>query len=180
MQIDTEKLNEMVTEKVSNELFNMYHDGWKQTIVSRIERQIDAIIEETAHKTIKDTVERITTDAFHTTYQPIDPFGRACGTPTSIAETLEKATRDYWSMKVDRNGNPTNDTYGQKSTRAEHFIAKAMGENIDKTLDQAVIVELAAKVKDAIRSNLRDAIDQKLAAVFNVRTHVDREEGRSK
>jgi hypothetical protein len=70
--------------------------------------------------------------------------------------------------------------YREKSTRAEHFIAKAMGENIEKTLDQAVIVEAAAKVKEVVRSNLRDAIDQKLAAVFNVKTHVDKEEGRSK
>ncbi len=180
MNIDIEKVGELVAQQVSNEVFNAYHDGWSKRIIERVNDRIDALINATATETINARVAKITEDSFFAPYQPVSPFGQPVGEVTTIAASLEKATRDYWLQSVDKNGKPSSSSgYGEKLvSRADWFIAKAMGQTIEETIDKNLIVSIAAKVKDTVRAELRSKVDTILGEIFRVQSADDQAEKR--
>lgn len=180
MNIDIEKVGELVAQQVSNEVFNAYHDGWSQRIIERVNDRIDALINATATETINARVAKITEDAFFAPYQPVSPFGQPVGEVTTIAASLEKATRDYWLQKVDHKGVPKEGpSYGEKLvSRADWFVAKAMSQSIEETIDKDLIVTIAAKVKDTVRAELRYKVDTILGDIFRVQSADDQAEKR--
>jgi hypothetical protein len=180
MNIDADKVSEIVTQKVSDELFNFYQETWKNQIYTKVSLQIDKLITETAAQTIKDRVKQITEDTFFAPYQPVDVFGKPTGVPTTIAQSLDEATRNYWTQKVDAKGVPQKEApYGQKLvTRAEHFIAQAFGQSIDSLIDRELIVSMAGRVKDTVRTEMRGKIDSLLGELFKVQSLDDQAEKR--
>lgn len=180
MNIDIEKVGDLVAQQVANEVFNAYHDGWSTRIIERVNNRIDALINATATETINARVAKMTEDAFFAPYQPVTPFGQPVGEVTTIAASLEKATRDYWLQTVDKNGNPkSSPSYGEKlSSRADWFVAKAMGQSIEETIDKELIVSIAAKVKDTVRAELREKVDTILGGIFRVQSFDDQAEKR--
>ena len=180
MNIDIEKVGELVAQQVSNEVFNFYHDSWSKRIIERVNDRIDALINATATETINARVAKITEDAFFAPYQPVTPFGQPVGEVTTIAASLEKATRDYWLQTVDKNGKPKEGPiYGEKLvSRADWFVSKAMSQSIEETIDKDLIVSIAAKVKDTVRAELRGKVDTILGEIFRVQSADDKAEKR--
>jgi hypothetical protein len=180
MNIDIEKVGELVAQQVSNEVFNAYHDGWSKRIIDRVNDRIDALINATATETINAKVAKITEDAFFAPYRPVNVFGQPVAETTTIAASLEKATRDYWLQKVDKNGNPKESpSYGEKMvSRADWFIAKVMSQTIEETIDKDLIVTIAANVKDTVRAELRGKVDTILGQLFHVQSADDQAEKR--
>lgn len=137
-----DSLIEQMTEEAKNNIARFVNDEVKTAVRS----QVSTIIADTARKT------------FDGTFQPINHYGEAVGQPTTIRDMFVKQAREWWSLKVDCNGNPSSDTYGSKKTMAQYHAQKAMDEVVRDTMK----AQFEPLIKDA-RKQLADAFTQAIS-----------------
>lgn len=113
-----ESLIEQMTEEARAGIARFVNDEVKTAVRS----QVSAIIMDTARKT------------FDGTFQPINHYGEAVGEPTTIRDMFVKQAKEWWSLKVDREGRPSQDSYGDKKTMAQFHAQAAMDLVVRETM----------------------------------------------
>ena len=113
-----ESLIEQMTEEARANIARFVNDEVKTAVRS----QVSAIIMDTARKT------------FDGTFQPINHYGEAVGEPTTIRDMFVKQAKEWWSLKVDSSGRPTQDSYGNKQTMAQFHAKEAMDLVVRETM----------------------------------------------
>lgn len=169
LNIDIEKLEKSVAEQVSDYL--IYKETILKSIRDAIDEKINNLFADKAESIIADRVNAAINDGFERTYQRVDQYGRAIGSPTTIAKELEKLIGDYWSQRVDRQGKPTSDNYNTTS-RAEYIMAKVCADDFSEQMKSAAL-NVTGALKDGLRNQLAKHMDQMLDGLFHIKSLQD-------
>ena len=158
--VDSERLFESVTNKINERLNKL----WAERLEAAVSAQVDSAIKE----------------GFDYEFRAVDTFGKPTGEPTTIRKRLDQMVQDYWGQTVDKSGKATARTsYGTNMSRAEWVMMQICGEDFSKSLKQEV-VNVTAGLKDGLRAELRNWVDNSLGDLFHVRSKDDQAEGRSR
>lgn len=98
---------------------------------------------------------------------PVDIWGDSTGKPTTIRAALAERARDYWSVKVDNDGKPTN-YYGAKP-RHEWMFGEIVKEEFAKAINQD-LVNIVGALKDAIIDDCNKTVRAKIDELIRVKT----------
>lgn len=142
----SESLIEQMTEEARSDIARFVNDEVKTAVRS----QVSAIIMDTARKT------------FDGTFQPINHYGEAVGRPTTIRDMFVKQAQEWWSLKVDCNGSPSSDIYGNKKTMAQFHAQKAMDEVVRDVM-KTQFEPLIADARNQLAGAFTQAIGQLVA-----------------
>lgn len=174
MQIDQEKIERAIIADAVRSFAT--DDDLYQKIRDGINARIDKVFADKVNLVVTDAVERITNEGFERTYRKTDSFGRPVGEPTSISKELETLVSNYWTVRVGRDGKPTDSSYSSTS-RAEWMMAQICADDFSKEMKQHV-VNVAGSLKDHFRSVLNAHIGSMLSDVFKVQSQGDRDAGK--
>lgn len=184
MEINTKDLEPLIVQEAVRQLLDMRSDEESdlfsrllRDIRKEVKNRVDELFARQAEALVLAEINNAVEAAFEREYQPYDILGEPDGPKTTIRKQVIKLAEDYWTISVDsRTGKPTEGRYNSVS-RAQWIMTQALGEDFAKTF-KAEAVSAAAEIKDGLRTALRDWIDTELGHLFNVRTKVDKEEGR--
>jgi hypothetical protein len=101
---------------------------------------------------------------FSQPFIPVDRFGYGKGETTTIRELIAKEAIEYWTEKVDDNGNKTNG-YGVQTVRAEFYAKKFMKEFYTKNLSEYA-ENMAKEVKAKIPATFAEEVAKSFARYF--------------
>ena len=177
MELDQDKLQAAIVTAAVNQLLGT--EDFDGIVKKAIESRIDRLFAERVSAQINAAIDRAIEEGFEREYRPVNSFGTPVGTATTIRRELEQSITGYWTTRVDQNGKPTTDTYGDPLTRAEWLMTKAVGEDFAKMVRQNA-VNVTGGLKDAMRGELRKNLDVVLGELFRVTSAQDKEEGRKR
>lgn len=128
--------------------------------------------EQRASAQIQAAIDDAIKQGFEREYQKVDSWGQAVGEQTSIKQQLDKMVGGYWNTPVDkRTGNPTEHGYSA-ITRAEFLMAKICAEDFSETMKNSA-VQVTGALKDGLRNQMGQHMDQLLESLFRVRSLQD-------
>lgn len=170
MEIDQNRIEKAIVEDAVSRLISDYD------LYSRVQRGIDErlnkLFADEVSVLIQQTVADITKQGFDHEYRKYDGFGKPVGEPTSISKELERLISNYWTVRVDRSGKPTDNSYGSTS-RAEWMMLQICADDFSKEMKQHV-VNVSGALKDHFRAVLNQHVAVLLSDVFKVQSAGDR------
>lgn len=170
MQIDEEKLVEIVADQVADRLIS--NTDIKGEIRSTISKKVNAIFAEHAEADLAAIVADTVRTAFDREYTKVTAFGTPNGKPTSIRKELELIAQGYWSAKVNpKTGKPTDDGYGAV-TRAEYLMTTICAEDFSAAM-KAAATNVTGALKDGLRGQIAKQMDAMLNELFRVKSLQD-------
>jgi hypothetical protein len=93
---------------------------------------------------------------------PVDIFGEQTGEPTTMRGVLEKRAREFWEIKVDKDGKPGGGYYGGKS-RAEFLMEKLMKDTFTDAMQKntaAIVTAFQAALKADLAKQASEYVDR--------------------
>lgn len=177
LSFDPTAIEAAIVEKAVDRFFDEHYD-FGSTLKGAVEKRINDMFAEKADAAIASAVEGALDDGFNREFVRVSPWGEKLGAPTTIRKELEGLINGFWQQKVDKQGKPTDSTYGS-ITRAEYQMTRIAGEDFIKNLEQHLI-GAAAQMKEGLRGELRGRVDTMLGNLFHVQTAGDKAEGRYK
>lgn len=170
MQIDQDRIEKAIVEDAVSRLIG--DDDLYGRVKRGVDARLDKLFADEVADLIKSTVADITKQGFDREYRRYDGFGKPVGEPTSISKELERLISDYWTVRVDRGGKPTSDSYNTTS-RAEWMMLQICADDFSKEMKQHV-VNVAGALKDHFRGVLNNHVAIMLSDVFKVQSEGDR------
>lgn len=169
MQFDEAEMKELVATKAAEKF--MHDDDIWNMVKRNLDSRVSKLFAERAEKAISEAVDAAIKDGFERTYQPVNQFGQKDGEATTIGKELNRLIGDYWSMRVDRHGKPSDSSYSTTS-RAEWLMAQIAAEDFSKQMKQAA-VSVTAALKDGFRAQMAAHVDGLLDELFRVKSLQD-------
>ena len=145
-----ELLVEQLTEGAKSDIARFVNDEVKTAVRS----QVSAIIVDTARKT------------FDGTFQPINHYGEKVGEPTTIRDMFVKEAKEWWTLKVDREGRPSTDSYGDKLTMAQFHAKQAMDAVVRdtmKTMFEPLLADAKQQLAGAFTQSISELVNKTLS-----------------
>jgi hypothetical protein len=178
MELSTERIEAAVIAEVSEKILD--NDEIFDRAKKAIEHRVDALWKTTVKEKLQAEVDALVLRGLDHSYTRVDSFGCKVGDATTVRAELEKLIGGYWSARVDRNGKPSDSSYGTTS-RAEWQMTQLVAANFSDEMKQH-IVNIGGALKDGLRSELHSTVNKLLSEVFHVRSVEDvkiRETGRA-
>lgn len=171
LNINEEDLKAAIVEKVTEELLSEDRD-LSSLIAAEVKKRLDKIFIDRAEKQIAAAIDTAVDGAFEREYQRVTSWGEAEGPKTSIRKELEKSVESYWGMRVDaRSGKPTESSYSSVS-RAEYLMTQICAQDFSDTM-KAHAVNVTGALKDGLRTQLAQHMDNMLSSLFQVKSLQD-------
>ena len=169
MKIDQARIEQAIIDRAVDEIL-----GGDGQLDSSIYREVQKRVNEALSKTLNAKVERALdtamTAALDDEVKPVNIWGESVGTPTTLRAALHERAKNFWNEKVDKEGKQTS-SYGGKP-RWEHIISIMTVKEFENAIKQD-IVNIAAAIKDSMRSSFYAEVDAKLNEFFKVRSAED-------
>jgi len=173
--ITKEELIDRIVEKalgITADYKQTGEETWEDIPLSRVvDQKITAAIGnlvESMKPKIQDRINEImdkeVEKVFSQPFTPVDRFGYGKGETTTIRELIAKEAIEYWTEKVDDNGNKTNG-YGVQTVRAEFYAKKFMKEFYTKNLSEYA-ENMAKEVKAKIPATFAEEVAKSFARYF--------------
>jgi len=169
MELNQARIEDAIIREVSEKIIGD-DDLWER-VKRAVDMRIDNHFKTVADAQIKSAIDAAVTQGFEREYQRVDSFGERQGERTTIRAELEKMIGGYWNRRVDRNGKPTDSTYNV-TTRAEWLMTQLVASDFHGEMKQHV-VNLGGALKDKLRSELHETVNNLLAEVFHVKSAGD-------
>ena len=170
MELNPKTIQAAVVDRLAADLIDQW--DWREEARTEMLKRIDVAFKAGVNTLLAETVQKAVQDGFDHAYTKVDTFGRKNGETTNIRAELDRLITGYWTQIVDRNGKPSADSYGDKTTRAEWHMIQVCGEGFSKNLKQEV-VNITAGFKDGLRVQLRGSMDKMLNDLFKVKSSQD-------
>lgn len=178
MELNIERIEAAIITETSEKIIRSdeLYERTKQAIDHRINRLWGSLVKERLQKEVDAAVTR----GLDHEYCRVDSFGHPVGDATTVRAELDNLISGYWTQRVDRNGKPTDSSYGATS-RAEWQMTQLVAANFSDEMKQHII-NLGGSLKDALRAELHSTVNKLLSEVFHVKSLEDktlRETGRA-
>lgn len=170
LNFNEEDLKTAIVERAASEFLDRDHDI-SGLVAKEIKARIDRIFAERADEQIRLAIDDAIIAGFEREYQRVTSWGEPKGEKTSIKNELEKITSGYWNVRVDKNGAPTDSTYGAM-TRAEFLMTQICAKDFSEAMKQSAL-NVAGALKDGLRGQLAKQMDGMLDELFRVKSLQD-------
>lgn len=122
---------ELAATKLVDEIIGNHDipDRVDQMLLDRIEAATSKGLAERIEATLSAEMEKILRE----TITPVDIWGERTGEPTTIRDALAKRSREFWDLKVDKDGKPS--TYGGRP-RHEHLMSRLLNEEFTAAIKE--------------------------------------------
>lgn len=167
--IDQERIEKAVVQQVVD--YFAEEEKIYKTIREGISDRIEKVFAEHATDMVRKAVDDAVMNGFERQYQKVDNWGQKIGAPTSVKKELERLVGDYWSERVDSNGNKTESSYNSMS-RAEFLMLKICADDFSVTMREHAI-NVTGALKDGLRNQLAKHMDSMLSELFRVKSLQD-------
>jgi hypothetical protein len=107
---------------------------------------------------INEIMNQKMNEVFEAPFQPVDKWGNKKGDETTIRDLIALDAKNYWSEKVDENGD-VNSSYNNKMSRSTFYAHKVMTEFYNKELVSEV-KKLASEMKAKIPATISEEISK--------------------
>lgn len=178
MELSTERIEAVIIAEVSEKI--MADDDIYDHAKKAIETRVDALWQASVKARLQEEVDALVLRGLDHSYRRVDAFGKPVGESTTVRAELEKLIGGYWSARVDRDGKPSDSSYGTTS-RAEWQMTQLVAANFSDEMKQH-IVNLGGSLKDGLRAELHSTVNRLLSEIFHVNSLQDqkiRETGRA-
>lgn len=148
-----QKVSEMLVEELNASARKRIAEFVNDEVKSQVRAQVSAIITDTARKT------------FDGTFQPVNHFGEKAGEPTTIRDLFVSQAKEWWTLKVDCNGKPTTDSWGNKLTMAQYHAKEAISEIVKGVMVNEftpLITDAKTQLATAFTKSIQELVVQKL------------------
>lgn len=171
LKINEEQLKTAIVAQVAYQLLS--EDADLSSLVNgEVKKRIDKIFDERVTSQIQKAIDETINGSFEREYRRVNQWGDQEGPSTTLRKELEKTVTAYWNAKV----NPSN---GEKATsdynavtRAQWLMTKICAEDFSKHMLQHV-TNVTGALKDGLRNNLAQQMDQMLNGLFSVKSLQD-------
>lgn len=171
LNINEDALKTAIVAQVADQLLRE-DDDLSSMVASEVKKRIDKIFDERVKSQIQTAIDETITGSFEREYRRVNQWGDQEGPATTLRKELETTVTSYWNAKV----NPSN---GEKSTsdynavtRAQWLMTKICAEDFSKHMQQAA-ANVTGALKDGLRNQLAQQMDQMLAGLFSVKSLQD-------
>lgn len=178
MELNTERIEAAIIAEVSAKI--MDEDAIYARAKSEIDRRVSAHWKDVVQARLNTEIDAMVTRGLDHSYCRVDSFGTPVGEATTVRTELEKLIGGYWSARVDRNGKPSDSSYGTTS-RAEWQMTQLVAANFSDEMQQHII-NIGGALKDGLRAELHSTVNKLMSDVFHVNSRDDqkiRETGRA-
>ena len=172
MELNKTTIEEAIISRVCDQIMDEW--SWRDQARDALAKRIDAAFKAGVDEVVSAEVSKAVNEGFDREYTKAkDNFGTP-GEKTTIRKELSKLVDGYWSQTVDRYGKAASG-YEGKMTRAEWHMLQVCGESFSEKMKQEA-VNVAAGLKDGLRTQLRAHTDAMLNDLFRVRSTQDKAE----
>ena len=171
LNINEDDLKKAIVERASDQLLTE-DDDLSSMIRTEVKSRLDKIFVDRAEAQIRAAIDDAIQTGFDREYQRVTSWGEPEGEKTSIKKSLEKVVGAYWSQNVDpRNGSISTSSYNSV-TRAEYIMTMVCAEKFSETM-KANMLNIAGHLKDGLRNQLAQHMDNMLSELFHVKSLQD-------
>lgn len=139
----------------------------KREIKERIDTYVNDTMKSKIDAVLSEEMEKILSSEI----APVNIWGEAVGTPTTIRAALAQKARDFWNVTVNEKGAPS-DSWGSKMTKAEWLMKKITGEEFSKAVQQN-LTNIVGAFKDALKEQAQKDITEHLNKILVVKSLKD-------
>lgn len=178
MELNTERIEAAIIAEVSEKILS--DDDIFARAKEAVKQRVDTLWKETVREKLQSEIDAIVLRGLDHSYRRVDSFGVPVGEATTVRAELERMIGGYWSTRVDRNGKPSDSSYGTTS-RAEWQMTQLVAANFSDEMKQHII-NLGGSLKDGLRAELHSTVNKLLSETFHVNSLQDqkiRETGRA-
>lgn len=162
-EILREQIVDLAATKVADEVLGEgeLHDRVERIVQSRIEAAVSKGLHERIEATLAAEMESI----LATTITPTDIWGDRTGPPTTIRDALAARAKDFWDVRVDKDGKPS--SYGG-APRHEHLMRRLLDEEFTKAVRENASVIVSA-FKAAVKADGARILNEHIDALIKVK-----------
>lgn len=133
MNITLETLG-ITREELINRIVEALASDAQENCMAEITKQITAGAKAGIEKAINTVIMDVSAKTWDASFTPVDQWGDVKGPPTTVRDLFTKKCSEWWSLRVNTNGEVSNSSYGRDSlpTMAAWHANKAMKEIVDK------------------------------------------------
>lgn len=164
---------EDVIERTAQVLADQTYDSEESVYdaaMTLIRERVDKVFNDRAAAAIDTILREAGEGIMRRIIQPVDMWGDKTGPEKTFAELFSDKAANFWSTKVKEDGAPST-SYGAKS-RAEWMARKVIGDEFEKAVKQH-FTDIAGALKDAMRDDLQERIDEHLCKIIKVKSARD-------
>lgn len=171
LNLDEAALKKAIIENAAGQLLNE-SDDLAGMVRQDVKARIDKIFVEKAATQIQESIDNAVKTGFDLEYQRVDSWGQPEGEKTTIRKQLEAAISGYWTATVNSKSGKPDNSYGEKTTRAEWLMTQICAEKFSEQMRQQAI-NVTAHLKDGLRGEMAKAMDGILNELFHVKSLQD-------
>lgn len=171
LNINEDQLKTAIVAQVADQLLS--EDADLSSLVNgEVKKRIDKIFDERVTGQIQKAIDETINGSFEREYRRVNQWGDQEGPSTTLRKELEKTVTAYWNAKVNpANGEKATSDYNAV-TRAQWLMTKICAEDFTKNMHQHV-ANVTGALKDGLRNQMAQHMDQMLAGLFNVKSLQD-------
>ena len=147
IQLNAEQIIEQAANRLADEAYENVNA--LEMLEAEISRRIDKFLDERSKQIMEEVLRSEMEGLMQRKFQPVNKWGESKGGPTSLREELQKRAEEFWQVKVDNKGEPSN--YGGKPRHQHMFEAIAKDQFADAI--RTNIEDVIAGFRDALRKD---------------------------
>lgn len=175
IKLDQKKLEAAIVQQAVDDILSGDH-AVHEMVRSEINKRITAELNKNLNKGIEKTLNGILEAALDSEVNPVNIWGEREGEPTTIRAALHKRAQGWWQEKVNSKGEK--ETYGGKP-RHEYVLSMIAAKEFDSAIKQNM-VNMAGALKDAVRKDFYNQVDEHLNKFFKVKSLVEKDRVKGK
>lgn len=129
-----------------------------------VSKKLDELVDKKVETVVTDAITAKINQLMASEIQPLNVWGEKRGKPRTINDILSDSLKEYWSVKVDNQGKPT-DSWSSKQTRVEYTVKKIAADVLnDKTSKEfnQLILNAKAQLSDSLTKAVKKVADAHL------------------
>jgi len=159
--ISSDDIMDRAAQKIADEV--MDHERVRDLADNYIRAQVDEIIGKRLESQIEATLSEVMGSILNEEVTPRNIWGEKQGKPTTIRAALSERAKDFWQVKVNKEGKPS-DSYGSMP-RHQWLMERTVKGEFESAI-KANIDEVVDGFKAAMREDAGKWIATHIASVF--------------
>lgn len=170
VELDWIEDEDTIDEKIKEEIILGIVDKVSKNITNSLESRANEILEKkmkSLENDISDRLNKVIEEFLETPKDITDMWGDIIHRDVTVKSILKESCANYLEQKVDSNGNPTKNNYGNNITRVEYVVRRAVEGDLSYAIKR-VTDEITKKIKEKVTDEVKTQIGKKLSDAIGI------------